>query len=69
MSSYPQPPILVGAALKERRDAANLSQRELAKEIGVSLRSVQFWEAGSVPQPRHRRALEAFFAGDGEVAA
>lgn len=37
-----------------------LSQVELARELGVSARSVQNWEAGREPQPRHKRAIQAF---------
>lgn len=70
MSSLPHPPVLFGALLRSNREAANLTQSELADRLSVSLRSVQAWEAGTIPQPRHRRALAAYFAsGNGEVAA
>jgi transcriptional regulator with XRE-family HTH domain len=59
---------MVGALLRERREAANLSQKDLAEKLDVSRRSVQLWEAGQIPQPRHRRALIEFFE-NGEVAA
>lgn len=67
MSSLRLPPIVTGPLLRERREAANLTQAELAGELKVSARSVQAWEAGAVPRPKHRRALAAFFAD--EVAA
>jgi len=42
----------------EARKRLNLTQAELAAACGVSVRTVQNWEAGRVPQPKHRRALE-----------
>jgi DNA-binding transcriptional regulator YiaG len=46
--------------LKAAREEANLTQAELATRLGVSTRSVQHWEAGKVPQPKHRRAIASF---------
>jgi DNA-binding transcriptional regulator YiaG len=57
-----------GLTIREARDALNLTQAELADEIGVSSRTVQNWEAGKVPRPKQRRALLAFFEGM-EIAA
>lgn len=51
---------LLSDALRRARRQANLSQVELAVRLGVSYRAVQYWEAGQVPQPRHRRAIQAF---------
>jgi len=49
------------AHLKAAREAANLSQEELAAMLGVSRRTLQLWEAGrSYPQPRHRRLIQLF---------
>src|SRR3954463_456359 len=54
---------LAGKRLRTLREAANLTQKELADALSVSVRSVQAWEAGtSVPQARHRRRLAAFFS-------
>jgi transcriptional regulator with XRE-family HTH domain len=54
---------LAGKRLRTLREAANLTQKELADELSVSVRSVQAWEAGtSVPQARHRRRLAEFFS-------
>jgi transcriptional regulator with XRE-family HTH domain len=45
-------------ALARARQAAGLSQEELASRVGVDRRSLQRWETGqAVPQPRARRAL------------
>lgn len=46
--------------LREAREASDLSQVELARKLGVSPRTVQNWEAGMTPQPRHRRAVNLF---------
>ena len=50
-------PLTSGESLKEARQAANLSQAEFAEVLGVSIRSVQNWERGVVPHPRHRRRV------------
>jgi DNA-binding transcriptional regulator YiaG len=46
--------------IKVARERANLSQVEFAALLGVSPRTVQYWEAGNLPQPKHRRAIAAF---------
>ena len=51
---------LTGESIRAAREAENLSQAELAEKLGVSLRSVQGWESGRVPQPKHRRELAAW---------
>src|SRR3954463_1522280 len=54
---------LAGKRLRTLREAANLTQKELADALSVSVRSVQAWEAGtSAPQARHRRRLAEFFS-------
>lgn len=58
----------LAAQIKRAREAAHLSQTELAHQLGVSARTVQNWEAGvGIPQPKHRRRLAAFLSE--EVAA
>ena len=53
----------LGKRVKAHRILLHLSQREAAQELGVSPRTLQNWEAGqTVPWPKHRRALERFFA-------
>ena len=62
---------LLSEALKRTRSQANLSQVDLAMRLGVSYRAIQYWEAGQVPQPRHRRAIQDFldeYADDGVAA-
>jgi transcriptional regulator with XRE-family HTH domain len=59
----------LAARLRTARDAANLSQAELADLLGVSTRTVQYWEAGKVPRPKHRRLILAFLESEEEVAA
>jgi transcriptional regulator with XRE-family HTH domain len=59
----------LGEQLREAREAANLSQKELSDRLGVSSRTIQYWEAGKVPQPKHRRAIVAFIDGDDEEQA
>ena len=58
--------------IRAARITAMLSQVEAAAELGVSPRTWQGWESGTMPWPRHRRALAAWFArvnGDVESAA
>lgn len=55
--------------LREAREAANLTQRELADRLGVSRRSVQGWENGLTPLPAHRRAIRDFLDGAREDVA
>jgi len=37
-------------------------RRTLADQLGVSARTVQYWEAGKTPFPKHRRAVKEFIA-------
>jgi DNA-binding transcriptional regulator YiaG len=57
------------ARLRAARDAACLSQKELAAKLDVPLRTLQSWEAGTFPQPRHRRALLTFITETERSAA
>jgi transcriptional regulator with XRE-family HTH domain len=51
--SYP-----TGSALAERRRALGLTQRELARQIGVSEASIRNWETrGGRPKTRHKDKL------------
>lgn len=58
------------AIIREAREDADLTQVELAQLLGVSTRTVQYWEAGQIPQAKHRRRLKAWLAEatDGEAA-
>lgn len=51
---------LLSDELREARERSALSQVELAQKLGVSPRTVQGWEAGRMPQPKHRRAVLDF---------
>lgn len=58
--------------LRDYRFREALTQAELAAKLGVSVRTVQAWEAtaASVPQARHRRALRLLLDGtNGDEAA
>lgn len=58
----------LNARLKAARESANLTQQELAEQLGFSARSVQNWEAAATfPRPSQRRALLAFIAEQEEV--
>lgn len=58
----------LGKRIRERRDGLQLTQREAAKRLGVSERTLQNWEAGAAfPRRRHLRALDRFLAD--EIAA
>jgi DNA-binding transcriptional regulator YiaG len=59
----------LGQELREAREEANLSQAELANRFGVATRTVQYWEAGKVPRPKHRRLIVAFITEVEEPAA
>lgn len=49
--------------IRDRRDELNLTQKEAAKRLGVSDRTIQNWEAGKAfPRPKHRRAIDDFLA-------
>lgn len=70
--SSPLPDIVstFAARLRAARIAAHLSQTELAAQLGVAVRTLQGWEAGTFPQPKHRRKVVAFIAEveDGQAA-
>lgn len=63
MSSAP-PDISLGLAarIKQVRESAVLTQNELAEHLGVSERTLQNWEAGTLPRAKHRRRLLAFLS-------
>jgi transcriptional regulator with XRE-family HTH domain len=59
----------LAAQIKRARRDANLTQQELALQLGVSHRTLQNWEAGNgFPRAAHRRRIAAFLNNE-EVAA
>ncbi|NQV07958.1 helix-turn-helix transcriptional regulator [bacterium] len=46
-----------GAALEHHRQAAGISQRELARRLEISNADISQWEAGKREPPRSRRDL------------
>jgi transcriptional regulator with XRE-family HTH domain len=59
------PTIAAGAALREQREAAGLSQRELARRVGVQANTVNKIEGGkTVPLPETREAIATVLGAD-----
>ena len=51
------------------RDAADLTQAELADRLGVTRRAVQTWEQGIVvPRAKHRRLVKAWLEQQEQAA-
>lgn len=44
----------IGPAIREAREAANVSGEELANRVGVHKKTLGDWEAGTNPPPLHR---------------
>jgi DNA-binding transcriptional regulator YiaG len=53
-------PVSLGEVVKKAREERHYSQAEVGQILSVSTRTVQNWEAGAKPQPRHRRAILAW---------
>lgn len=52
-----------GLKLREKRENALLTQKELAKELGVSDLSISLWENSKmVPSKKHLRKMLQFFS-------
>jgi transcriptional regulator with XRE-family HTH domain len=51
-------PSRIGARIASARRAAGLTQRELAKQLGVTTRSIQNYESGAVVPYKHLRRIE-----------
>jgi DNA-binding XRE family transcriptional regulator len=52
-----------GPQLKEKREAALLTQEELGNKIGVTKQTIIAWEKEiTTPSLKHLRALKEFFA-------
>lgn len=45
--------------MRKRREAAGLTQQQLAHRAGLSLRSIQRYEQGEVPRPAEQRLIDA----------
>lgn len=39
----------VSGRIREAREAAGMTQEDLAREVGATLRSIQWWESGKRP--------------------
>ena len=53
--------------IRELRRTLAISQERLARELGVSLSTVQRWEKGARPMPAHREKIEKLrAAAEGE---
>lgn len=64
-------PLTLGPVLRQARERANLSQEDLADQLGVSVRTVADWERPNHPWPwpRHRAALARFIGEHSGVTA
>jgi transcriptional regulator with XRE-family HTH domain len=51
--------------IERYRKAKGWTQTELAEQVGVSLNTVQNWERGTEPRPKHRAKLAEVFGIDG----
>lgn len=49
--------------IREQRKRLGLTQEDLAKRLGVSIRTVQNWERGGVIPATSQRALERLLSG------
>ena len=54
----------IASKLREARTRADLSQKELGLELSVSERTIQNWEAGRTPRPKHRRRVRRFIEAE-----
>lgn len=50
----------LGQQIKEARMDRGISQEQAAREIGVTLRTVQLWEAGAEPAPLGKAKIMRF---------
>ena len=60
--------MVTGDELRRARSRAKLTQGELAKRLGVSLRTVGNWESGQPIAPFNLAAIEDFVAESGMPA-
>lgn len=56
-----------GLQVKAIREKHNLSQEELAKALGVSIRTVQIWEKGGAIPSTKREILRNLLTGSGTM--
>ena len=56
----------IGRRIAQARKEAGLTQRELADQVGVTLRSVQAWERGEAHPYRHLPVLQRVLGRDAE---
>lgn len=55
----------LGAGIKRKREGDGLTQRELARKLGLDPTTLQRWEEGAIrrPYPRLRRLFEEYVEG------
>lgn len=64
---YPHEPKTIGEHIRRRRLDFGLTQRILARRLGVRSETVRLWELGRArPLPGHYRRIVGFLAGDPE---
>jgi transcriptional regulator with XRE-family HTH domain len=61
--------LTLASSLRRYRDENLLTQEELARQLGISTRALQSYEAGALPRPSRRRKILAFLADQDQAAA
>lgn len=67
-SPYSLPPRELGKAIRARREAVDLTQKDAADQLAVSVRTIQLWESGSRPSVVQRRRIRQWLVADDEAS-